>query len=694
MSFQLTLKLNNQVASDHIAPIRILNDYPTLSWSFDTIDKVSVDTTTGVVSDVGDFTQVGYEVKMGTSDFGVGSSSFVGDIARTGYVTSREMFWNFAGFPLQRGVVYYGQVYAVDEVNRSTSFSTFSFSYNSLPIVTNVEITPALPAPTDDITLSYDYFDADGDLESGTVIRWFKNGTHQRQFDNALIIKSSFLQNNDIWNADVYPSDGLEHGSRVTSSQVKVTSEPIVVSELSILPKHPNPDDIVKANYEISDEFELENVSIRWYINGRISQGHNDLVSVKLDVQEGDQIRFEMKHNNASSYTSSSTVTVVASEFIVNDIQVDGRIGPLDVSTVTPHVSWKRFVPEGKSVNYISIKIGTFFESDNIYSTTITGDRNVFTIPANTLEKGRDYYIGIALSDTQTFNKYTTSHFRVRGSRWEEDVSNSVGWTFDAMFVASGGTAADYQVIRINDGSRFAELRLYNNKISLISGSTIEYSVATTGNNFLTVAGQNDNIKVYLNRNLVINGEGIFTRESNIKRLELSHEDLTSEFTIKYKYFFYTTSGYFLPGVASEYSDLQFHDYIEFQNNEVCALQGYVGGRYLFGLNPDSEGESSAIYSIGPGDVTKTGTIARSYAPISRINKSPDGTKTIVAHSKGASIITGYLINPFDHEMIFVSGAGTLNEIFPTESGWELVENTHISSAYFDTDGFHINTLG
>ena len=690
MNFQLILKLNNQTIEDHISSIRILNGYPTLSWEFDTIDKVSIDSSTGIISNIGNFAQVGYEVKIGTSDFGIGTSDFVGDISVTDYVVSRELFWSFSGFPLQRGAVYYGQVYAIDEVNRSTDFSTFSFFYNSLPVVTNVDISPDLPSPTDNLVLSYDYYDADGDIESGTTIRWFKNGVHQRQFDNVITIKSSFLQNNDVWNADAYPSDGFEYGSRVTSSQVKVTSTPITVSELSVLPHHPNPDDIIKANYEISDDFESENVFIRWYINNQIAQNFNNLQFVKMDIEEGDQVRFEVKHKNSTFYSSSPSVTVVASEFIVADIQVDGRSNPLDVSSITPHVKWKRFIPSGKSVNYISIKIGTFFESSNIYSTVISGDRNTFTIPANTLEKGRDYYIGIAISDTQIFNKYTISHFRVRGSNWEEDVSNSTGWTLETLFVSSSGSG--YQVLRINDGDRFAEVRLYADKISLISGSIIEYPVSTVSNNFLTVAGKNDDIKIYLNRKLIINGEGIFTQASNIKRLELSHDSSSSTIIIKYKYFFYTVSGYFLPGVASEYSNLQFHDYIEFQNNEIVALQGYVGGKYVFGLNSNNESESSTIYSIGAGDITRIKTIARSYAPISSINKSPDGNKTIVSHALGVSIISGYLINPFDHEMIFVSDAGVLNETFPTAYGWEIVKNTTGESAYFDSDGFHIDT--
>ena len=64
--------------------------------------------------------------------------------------------------------------------------------------------------------------------------------------------------------------------------------------------------------------------------------------------------KFEIKHEDYNVYVSSSTETVVASDFVVTDIQIDGKIDPLNVSTIVPHIKWKRFVPEGKSVNYIS----------------------------------------------------------------------------------------------------------------------------------------------------------------------------------------------------------------------------------------------------------------------------------------------------------------------------------------------------
>ncbi len=691
MGFQLILKLNNQDISSHISSIRISNNFPTLGWELDTSDKVSIDPGTGVTTDIEGISQNSYNIEISTSDFGIGSIDFIGDTVRTGDVVSKELFWMYSGNPLQRGTTYYGQIYIIDEFGRQSDYSTFSFLYNSLPVVSAPKILPSRPAVTDTLQLSYDFSDDDGDLEAGTVIRWFKNGSYQRQFDNAISIDSSFLQNNDIWNVDIYPSDGFEHGSRVTSPQVKISSTSVVISNFSVFPSMPNPDDILEADYTISDEFEGDNILIRWYINDLVQKELDDQKHVKPLLTEGDEVRFEIKHKDASSFTSSLTVAIVSSVFIVSDISIDGKKEPLDVSTITPYVRWKRFVPSGKNINYISIKIGTFYESSNVYSTILIGDRNSFTIPSNILEKGRDYYIGIALSDTQVFGDHTTNHFRVRGSRWEGDVSNSNGWTFETLFVVKTSNTDNYQTIRINDGSKFAEIRLYSDKISLISGSVIEHFVLTTTNNFLTIGGKENDIMIYLNRELIINGEGIFTQVSNIKRLEIG-DDSNSNFLVHYKYFFYTTSGYFLPGISSLYTDLQFHKYLEFENNEVISLQSYINGKYVFGLNSDNE-NNSTIYAIKSGNIQKTITVPRTYSPINRISKSPDGKIIASAHAKGVTIISGYFIDSFNNELIFIDDNNVLNEVFPTSNGWELVKNINENAAYFDENGFNIDTL-
>ena len=47
---------------------------------------------------------------------------------------------------------------------------------NRPPQAYDVALVPAVPTENDDITVSYVYFDPDGDSEQNTEINWFKNG--------------------------------------------------------------------------------------------------------------------------------------------------------------------------------------------------------------------------------------------------------------------------------------------------------------------------------------------------------------------------------------------------------------------------------------------------------------------------------------------------------------------------------------
>jgi hypothetical protein len=134
---------------------------------------------------------------------------------------------------------------------------------------------------------------------------------------------------------------------------------------------------------------------------------------------------------------------------------------------------------------------------------------------------------------------------------------------------------------------------------------------------------------------------------------------------------------------------------MEFEDNEVVALNNYSDGKYIFGLNPDNVVESGTVMSISPGkSLASSPTVPRTFSPINRINKSLNDDITVYAHAKGVTVMRGYVINPFNHELIFVDTNGVLDETLPTDSGWELVRNTNFTAAYFDTDGFNIDTLG
>ena len=211
----LVVKLNNQLVSD--GEIRIKNDRPTISWDFNEVQVVDPDPY-GVIGDPTLIEQRSFHIKIGTSNTGLGTSTFVANVKTTGTVVSTTRSWRYIGQPLQRGQLYYGQILVQDTEGHSTGWETFSFRFNQLPVTTSVSLSPANPSAANDITLSYSYLDADGDTEDGTLIRWFRNGSHERQFDDETVIGSKSLSYNDTWMAQVFPSDGHEIGPSSTSS--------------------------------------------------------------------------------------------------------------------------------------------------------------------------------------------------------------------------------------------------------------------------------------------------------------------------------------------------------------------------------------------------------------------------------------------------------------------------------------------
>ena len=299
-----------------------------------------------------------------------------------------------------------------------------------------------------------------------------------------------------------------------------------------------------------------------------------------------------------------------------------------------------------------------------------------------------DYYISIAVSDTTIFSSYSYSHFRTYGSRWEDGVSNTDGWTIETLYFVERDQSSGYNSIRINDGNKFAEIRIYNNKISLIFKDKIDYLVDNYNSRILTIAGKESDIRIYLDRELVIDGDGLFLQESSSKLLEIS--SLDEDFAVSYKYLFYTVSGYFLPGYSNEYTNIKFYKFMEFNNSNIVALQNYYDSNYVFGVNPYNNNESSKVYLTTNKNTINSKTVSRTLFPINKINKSPDGNNFIFSHYNGATIFSGCYINNFDYESFFDLSSSVL----PSVNGWNLIKDYSSDSSYLDNNGLNINTIG
>lgn len=93
-----------------------------------------------------------------------------------------------------------------------------------------VDATPSLipdvralyPPVYDSLTASYTYFDEDGDPESGSEIRWYKDGILQSDFNDILTVPSDDTANGEEWYFTVRPSDGEDFGDLKTSPTVTI----------------------------------------------------------------------------------------------------------------------------------------------------------------------------------------------------------------------------------------------------------------------------------------------------------------------------------------------------------------------------------------------------------------------------------------------------------------------------------------
>jgi len=692
----LTVKLNNQETSG-TTTVRVVNGRPVVSWSYDPFKFVETDEY-GLIEKSHQVEQHSFELIIGTSSTKLGSSLFVGNVRTTGVVHTVARSWAYTGVPLERGVTYYGQIKVRDNEDNFSEWKIFSFHFNSVPVVSSVVVSPSVAGINDDLVLSYDFLDTDGDIEQGTLVKWFKDSVHQRQFDNQTTIPDVFTSYGDLWSAYVFPGDGFELGSRVESNVATISTTAPTNFDVIILPTHPDVNDILKADYKFSGSIDSDKSRINWYLNDELMNDFNDQQFVRLDVEVGDQVRFEIQPFDGVSFgdvVASKTVAIASSEFIVENIKVEGQLNPLSVLSLKPLISWDVLTPPSRPVQYISIKIGTFAGGDNIFSIILNSRQKTFAVPSGSLDKGTDYYVSVAVSDVESFNRYTISHFRTSGSLWSEKASNSTGWTIETVFNNDGGTFDRdlFQIIRIQDGTRFGEIRIYSDRLSLFS-KALSFSSAVfdfTRYRIMTIVGKGDDVKVYLDRVLVLDGTGLLVQDSSDKRLEFGA--FKSAITIRYQSFYYTINGAFHPGTDSEFNDLQFHELASFPLSQALGLKSFLEdnvNKKVLAINPDEDDEGGSVFSIVPGSKNTFGATLRTFSPINNVEASPNDLFKVFSHARGASIFKSYLINDYDHSIDFVSRGKSGN---PVDNNWELVQDTGGNKILFINDGLEIKTI-
>jgi hypothetical protein len=163
---------------------------------------------------------------------------------------------------------------------------------NAPPTAEDVRLSPEFPRVDQALIATYQYRDADGDLEKESKIEWYKNGVYEKIYDGYTTIPALVTLKGEEWFFTVRPNDGFDLGLPVQSNKVYVGNTPPDASSLVILPVNPLTTDDLKASYVYVDaENDPESgTKITWYKNNVVQTQFNDMLIVPSSATARKQV--------------------------------------------------------------------------------------------------------------------------------------------------------------------------------------------------------------------------------------------------------------------------------------------------------------------------------------------------------------------------------------------------------------------
>ncbi|MGB9596995.1 MAG: PKD domain-containing protein, partial [Candidatus Poribacteria bacterium] len=276
---------------------------------------------------------------------------------------------------------------------------------NSPPLIKDAIITPFMPKKTNNLVCNYVYTDLDNDIESGTEIRWFKDGQLQSLYNDQRIIPPNELSKGQRWYFTVKPKDGTDFGEMKISNEVTIVNSAPIALNLAISPKSPLTNDDVLCSYEYSDidndaEFGTE---IRWFKDDQIVEKFNDQLKIpSSDTIKGQKWYFTIRPRDGYLYgdiQKSEIVIIGDSEPMITD---------LIITPSSPRKSDSLLCHYNYSDPDFDIEIGTeikWIKNDELQAEY----NNKTSIPSSAIKKGDRWQFRIRTRYEKGFTEWQAS---------------------------------------------------------------------------------------------------------------------------------------------------------------------------------------------------------------------------------------------------------------------------------------------
>lgn len=267
---------------------------------------------------------------------------------------------------------------------------------NSLPLVSNVQLSDVAPDSSTELTFQYTSVDADGDSFE-VHFQWRLNGQVVPELDNATTLPSIATRSNDVWSVEVRGYDGEGFGAWSPSPNVTIASgnTPPIVSQVALVTSSPTDttaEILVQWNEADGDGDAIVDREIAWTVNGQSIEAANGMNPLPPSMtSKGEAWRASVRASDGiewSPWEESDTVTIVNAAPEILNLQFDS------ISMTAMHnlsINVESEDADGDAVSITALR--WFNQGQEVPALTAP------TLSASSLTKGDVWTVEVTVSD-------------------------------------------------------------------------------------------------------------------------------------------------------------------------------------------------------------------------------------------------------------------------------------------------------
>ncbi|MHA2332664.1 MAG: DUF2341 domain-containing protein, partial [Candidatus Hodarchaeales archaeon] len=267
---------------------------------------------------------------------------------------------------------------------------------NNAPVASNLSFVPDPPTSNESLLVTYDYNDTDSDPESGTEIRWYKNGILQAIHDDLTTIAASYLFEGDQWNVTVRPKDGQDFGIVQNSSTVTVQNGAPEVTTASVSPSSPGTTSDLTATYTyIDSDGDGENTGnreVEWFKNGQPT-AFTGLALSSSNTAKGEDWSFRIRVHDGMSYSDwyqAGNVTIANTAPTASNLNVENSANLRTVDNLIANWTFNDVDGDNPAAYYI------IWYANGILQPLLN---NTMVVNGGNTTKGQSWYFKLIVND-------------------------------------------------------------------------------------------------------------------------------------------------------------------------------------------------------------------------------------------------------------------------------------------------------